>query len=1317
MKFAISPVLFAHIFSLPPCGPCGAVLLTEGPNIHSWRVMHYIKNYGFPDLQRTSPAERCRMATCVWEYYKTRDDFEPLVQHYIELLSLYDTYDHQFNIAALEQELTPCIPEWKQTPHKVLSNQLKLLWQQLAKAYAKVGDVEGAERTLHQARLVKCRTHPRQSRDSGTGLILHDDELAATVQVLLGVSHGDHAAALRHLQACAVNKEHTTANPFRQLMLAASKAGNATVVLETIVAMRDAGYEVTGEHGAILAKAYGVAGQVAEMAKVRDTYGTGIQNATLETAFFESCLVGRFEDAKELLAQYKGGQVPAPSTIATLFDAYHARTDGNLAAGMVDLMSGNDLLQRSTFHRPVWRTVLSTFTDAADGENAAQFVNELLTNRKCDADSELSTLGVQAVVAYLKQKACRFQSERGGWKEECKHYETLISDVTISTRHKPVGDSGAQRTKRVLPWKGMERSSQFTQAVLEWNMVKVGFVENAETRIADQIAAKRKETNMWLLANKVDGLLGSSSYELTLKLAGITATLYRIDGERTDYPRMVLNAIQSEVDAGDHTLTFSLRTALIAAHLAADQQEEANTLLSDFYGAADVHKANVDVVLPFVWDRLRRGGLKSAVAFLKAGADEHGSKATSQPRVYLPLLNHCVRSNDSSGALAVLELMQSRECPLYENALILAWRACFASQSTEHALAVAAEGQKQCAAFDSLNHCGLLAEAYQRGGENYMFELVPGFADLGLNVPVDTIVEEIDKAVQAHQAAKSHVSFNTFKANVLADHKQMKAKEGGGSARQGAAGVKTREHFWSVAFSQLLSEISKFGEPSTAVSNALVHAHEAKVLEFSSFIMMLGEEMQISDSLANAVARVALVHDAKTKESIELGSDPMAPFKAGLVKPTSGLERLFKATLGSGKVAAAHELFLKDFQVFALGKLAPKEAYANIIRFIKRAPRGRQGIEKIEQNIEELEPHLPDDRLLTICAELAGKKSKVASTLSKRLFDKRLSATITSESTDPRILFNLLRYKIGQQDYIEELDIIFQKLKTVSTNEDQKFYAAQYMLLAYAQRKVNVNDAQALYESIVADHAELYRQKIQLVEGNMIILFCNQLANCRKEKRDYWMNEYLTAMGRLTARSDSLDDLSENVVHAMINAYTRIGDYERALKFCKLVSNSMAYSVISHFEKTLFDVADPQMAIEFLYRAMASRDKLYAAMFLRAFQAFSKGSFDVATFDKFLDLANNDDMEIVGQGNMSKARVLRLGKIYRLKQEVRSALEVGSTLDGGDVTPAWISSKIEVLAEEVRSSHLPNDPADKKIFEEIAALDTTGYAKEFVASL
>lgn len=1316
----ITDLLF-FVNQKPVCrgGPCIVLLLLllllvllpyaltwAGPKLGSWRVFHYINNFGFSDLKLASPSERCRMATCIWEFYKTRDDFMPMERHYMELLTLFDTYNHDFDVSALEQELTPHLSEWKQNAqtqpaavHKIMT---KSLWQKMAKAYAKAGDVKGAERTLDLARRIKYKMHRKYD---GSNKILGDDELAASVTVLLNIAHGDLPEALSYLQKCAANQKDTTAEPFRQLMLKASRAGNAKMVLDTIIAMRDAGYDVTSEHGTILAKAYGVAGSASEMAKVLESYELGIKNIKLETDFFESCLTGRFEDAKGLLTQYTSGDAPMLSTVTTLFDAYLARADSKLAAGMLEMMFGHEQLRKLTFRRQVWHTALSTFTDAADGNSAARLVKMLLRSRECPADSELLTLGLEAVLAHAKQKAGRPQPESGGWREEATQCEKMVT--TLNYVAKDVD-------------KSMARSSQFTQAVLEWDTIKTAFTEKAEKDMDGRIANNKQQSNIWLLGNRVDGLLGSSSFELTCKLAGISAHFQRLP-DAAVYPRNRLDAIKAEVDAGDHKLTFDLRVALIAAHLAADQQEEASALLHDFYDASDVHKANVDVLLPFVHDRLRRGGVESALAFLKGSTK--GRKAMSQPRLYLPLLEDCMAAKDSANVHAVLELMRNEDCPLYENMLVMALRTCFASQSSSDGLAVAAEGQKRCGAFNLLNHCALLAESFQEGGESLMFELVPGFVDLGLDVPAEKIVEEIAMAVQK---AESEMHVETFEAKVQEEYEKL-AQSSESMAREASRlphdkSRRTREHFWTVAFSNLLAEIKKSGKLSIATKDALIQAHKSKVLEFSSFITTVDNEMQVSNSLANAAAKAAMAHDQKTKRSISIGPDPMAPFRVGIVRPTSELVSVFNIALGQSS-DTAHKSFQKELEALALKKgvvlkqrKEPSPLGYESLRYNVKRANSLERIKRVGSSIKEVESRLDDDQVLTLCAELGRKKYQISSEISKQLFERRLSKTVNINSSDPGILFKLLQYKIGQEGWTDELDAIFQKLKDVSKDEDQKFWAAQHVLLAYA-KKGSVKQAKALYEMIVNDHAKIYQERFQLVEGNMIILFCNKLATCPVIKRGYWMNEYFTAMGRLTEGSDTLEKVSDNVIHAMITAHTSIGEYEAALTICKSVSDHMSYSMISHYERSLLSVADPPVAIDFLYRAMASRDVLYAASFLRAFKAVSDGPFDIATYDKFLNLANDDGIEIKGDSSLKKSTVLRVGKIYRLKLEVKSALKNGSTSDGGEVTPAWIASKIKDLFLEVRSQNLPNDEKEKKLFIEIAKMDQTGLAMSVAESL
>jgi hypothetical protein len=134
----------------------------------------------------------------------------------------------------------------------------------------------------------------------------------------------------------------------------------------------------------------------------------------------------------------------------------------------------------------------------------------------------------------------------------------------------------------------------------------------------------------------------------------------------------------------------------------------------------------------------------------------------------------------------------------------------------------------------------------------------------------------------------------------------------------------------------------------------------------------------------------------------------------------------------------------------------------------------------------------------------------------------------------------------------------------------------------------------------------------------------------------------------LTDGSSSLDEVSNDVVEAMVKAHANIGEFDEALNIIGLAPLRMVFSSIAAFDQTIFHrktggIArkDPELAFDLLYKAMASRTTLPGATFLRAFQRVCSqpsSKHTLATFDKFLKLAADTDID--GTGANSKARVL-----------------------------------------------------------------------------
>ena len=163
-------------------------------------------------------------------------------------------------------------------------------------------------------------------------------------------------------------------------------------------------------------------------------------------------------------------------------------------------------------------------------------------------------------------------------------------------------------------------------------------------------------------------------------------------------------------------------------------------------------------------------------------------------------------------------------------------------------------------------------------------------------------------------------------------------------------------------------------------------------------------------------------------------------------------------------------------------------------------------------------------------------------------------------------------------------------------------------------------------------------------------MFCNILGSAPPQSQEWWKEKYYEHMQIMTAGSSSLDEVSNDVVEAMVKAHTNIGDIDEALSIIEFAPKRMSYSTIAAFELAIFGrkagslaSKDLPLAFEMLYKALHVRihSTVTGSTFLRAFQRICSqpcSEENVVMFERFFQLAT--DANIEGSGATSKNRVL-----------------------------------------------------------------------------
>eukprot|EP00039_Didymoeca_costata_P006910 m.94524 g.94524 ORF g.94524 m.94524 type:complete len:1421 (+) comp13449_c1_seq1:91-4353(+) len=1221
--------------------------LLANDKISPQRVGFVLKQIVSPQLKIT-PAQRGALAERMWEAYRAHPKFDPTFFDYSNLLECFIGCDYKFDVTRLRDEV-----EIYQQGLPVRRARLDKL---LIQAFAAEGNIKQA---MHHFEKV-----------FGEDTTYNMDSVVVRAMVIGYAKNLDLHGAWQFLQKLESEGHKLERRPYLQLLLEASKRGDSKMAMAAVDKIIVQGGEPTVQIRNLLFRTYGVEGNMKELDSLA-SLSENPESAQRETKFFKACYYNDWDEANICLEEMRKHQEkPRLTTILTLFDVYKANQVPPGPSALIDFMIEADDLKDYLLSRQVWVTALEAFAEMGRYTQAAALARYLSGQEDVDIDEQIYTLVLKAgrkspmppkpgdimkKFKFRSENSIRFKSL---WKTLPNSTEYLLEETKLQNNYASTYEKAAEVTKMKF--------------------------------------AMSKSQSPLLSMMPTDSM--SAPYSFHALLPKITRN---IKGNRdTEACRAGLLDIRESIKMDGYEMSLHLRAGLIRALLAAKDEEQALALLRDFWKKEEHCKGSPVALLPFMEYYGRNKNNMKALELLKESI-QYGVHMV--PELISPLLARC----DNQLVLAVqtlLEFMVEQDIPLHYFQLDKVKKGLHRGNK-DQVIAISNAILKSCKDARSNFWTEFLAKTYLKHDEPVVLEIVEMCAEHGVHIPVESIIVEIE----GNEHRKAYKDMYNEVTKLLESAK---------------ATDQTTHEYWPQCMLRAMDEIQKqhknLGRSmSLSLIPVLLEAFDNRRISlaplYNEIKATLGPKVAQNDKLQLEIlsAWLAFIPGNKisvTKEDVELfesGEIPLTEQVASLLHKRgpiseennesyeallgivdnylesldqdSGvgrpllLERRFKKYLIKGQVEEAEE-------VLRSMKEPDKELVWQLLLELAGAGGGREREkhQKIPEksaasivSIVEKYPELLNDRkLIQLCSYLAESKFRKEG---GRVFKFVRGPSGENIAGDFPALYRLFQFRCDGQA-LEEAEKLAARLVTTASKNIQ-FWIYCNLLGAYA-RAGKMREGENMYNTIIRDYPEYYKQRVGMVESEMIEGISNMLGKCRETDRNMWFRKLQRSLQLMikggTERRGPFDYLGTGAITAMVVALIRIGEISTIHKLFEMVPEMrFVYAIAHQFMITRFQHS-PTTAAKDVAELLDKRDEIRADAFLEPLRKIARGQGDISDFAHYELIFPKVSLE---HQNSVRRQMMILKEETRLYQKQQS----------GELTPSEVKETVQNLVTDLTS--------------------------------